>query len=171
MQGNLFILTLMAPCPTLLSGLMAIWLDLTPYLKPGSDNQLAIRVDNPPNSARWYPGGGIYRNVWLTKVSPTHIGQSGTYIISKDVSAKSATLDLVVQVETKATTSRKIDVVTNVHIFDSVTGLTGAKVTSFPKAAVSVQVGERQAVEASVKISHPRLWGPVPAQKPNLTLP
>ena len=43
-------------------------LDVTPYIKMGSDNQLSIRIDNPNYSARWYPGGGIYRNVWLTKV-------------------------------------------------------------------------------------------------------
>lgn len=36
----------------------------------GGENQLAIRLDNPPDSSRWYPGGGIYRNVWLTKTSP-----------------------------------------------------------------------------------------------------
>lgn len=143
-------------------------LDLTPYLKPGNDNQLAIRVDNPPDSARWYPGGGIYRNVWLTKVNPTHIGQSGTYIISKDVSAKSATLDLVVQVDSKTNTNQKINVVTDLHIFDSITGRTGPKVAEFPKSAVSVQGGQKQAVKASVKISRPRLWGPVPAQQPNL---
>lgn len=149
-------------------GYNSFCLDLTPYLKPGNDNQLAIRVDNPPDSARWYPGGGIYRNVWLTKVSPTHIGQSGTYIISKDVSSKSAILDLIVQVETKANASQKIDVVTDVHIFDSVTGRTGAKVAEFPKTSVTVQGGQKQDVKASVKIRNPRLWGPVPQQKPNL---
>ena len=46
----------------------ASWrVDLTPYIVPGEVNQLAIRLDNPPSSSRWYPGGGIYRNVWLTK--------------------------------------------------------------------------------------------------------
>lgn len=50
-------------------------LDLTPFLKPGEENQLAIRLDNPPNSSRWYPGGGIYRNVWLVKTNPVHVGQ------------------------------------------------------------------------------------------------
>ena len=48
--------------------------DLTPYVKAGADNVLAIRLDNPDNSSRWYPGGGIYRNVWLTKTAPVHIG-------------------------------------------------------------------------------------------------
>jgi len=41
------------------------------------ENQLAIRLDNPPSSSRWYPGGGIYRNVWLTKTNPVHVGQWG----------------------------------------------------------------------------------------------
>lgn len=35
----------------------ASWrVDLTPYIKPGAENQLAIRLDNPQKSARWYPG-------------------------------------------------------------------------------------------------------------------
>ena len=35
----------------------ASWqVDLTPYVKPGGANELAIRLDNPPNSSRWYPG-------------------------------------------------------------------------------------------------------------------
>ena len=70
-------------------------LDLTPYIKPGDDNQLAIRLDNPTNSARWYPGGGIYRNVWLTKVNPVHIAQWGTFIRSKNVSAPQLLLILL----------------------------------------------------------------------------
>jgi beta-galactosidase len=59
----------------------ASWrVDLTPYIIPGGENQLAIRLDNPPDSSRWYPGGGIYRNVWLTKTHPIHVGQWGTYL-------------------------------------------------------------------------------------------
>ena len=54
--------------------------DLTPYLKSGGDNVIAIRLDNPPDSSRWYPGGGIYRNVWLTKTNPVHVAQWGTYV-------------------------------------------------------------------------------------------
>ena len=53
-------------------------LDLTPYIVPGGENQLAIRIDNPPNSSRWYPGGGIYRNVWLTTTDLVHVGHWGT---------------------------------------------------------------------------------------------
>ena len=52
--------------------------DLTPYLKFGADNVIAIRLDNPNNSSRWYPGGGIYRNVWLVKTDPVHVTHWGT---------------------------------------------------------------------------------------------
>lgn len=40
--------------------------DLTPHLKPGASNVVAVRVDQSqqPNS-RWYAGSGIYRHVWL----------------------------------------------------------------------------------------------------------
>ena len=66
----------------------ASWrVDLTPYVVPGGENQLAIRLDNPPDSSRWYPGGGIYRNVWLTKTPPVHVGQWGTYLTTPEVSA------------------------------------------------------------------------------------
>ena len=44
--------------------------DLTPHVNFGGDNVVAIRLDNPPKSSRWYPGGGIYRNVWLSKDRP-----------------------------------------------------------------------------------------------------
>src|SRR5437773_6692521 len=43
-------------------GYASFELDLTPYIEFGGDNVLAIRLDNPPDSSRWYPGGGIYRN-------------------------------------------------------------------------------------------------------------
>lgn len=44
-------------------GYTSFRLDLTPYLKPGQRNVLAIRLDNPNDASRWYPGGefiGMY---------------------------------------------------------------------------------------------------------------
>lgn len=78
----------------------ASWrVDLTPYIKPGGVNQLAIRLDNPAHSSRWYPGGGIYRNVWLTKTSSLHVGQWGTYVTSREVTEAGANVDIVVNVD------------------------------------------------------------------------
>lgn len=58
--------------------------DLTPYLRYGADNVLAVRVDNSdqPNS-RWYSGCGIYRHVWLTKTAPVHVSHWGTQVTTE----------------------------------------------------------------------------------------
>ena len=52
---------------------------LNPALKAGK-NDIVIRLDNPEESSRWYPGGGLYRNVWLTKTNKTAVAHWGTYI-------------------------------------------------------------------------------------------
>ncbi|KAK7424477.1 hypothetical protein QQX98_000442 [Neonectria punicea] len=143
-------------------------LNLTPYLEPGDDNQLAIRLDNPTDSARWYPGGGIYRSVWLTKVESTHVAQWGTYIVTRDVSDESATIDLVVEIENSGQRSQEIEVVTKLHVFDSTTGRAGTKVAQFPSHTAVVSARGKNAVDASVIIKSPQVWGPPPTQKPNL---
>lgn len=143
-------------------------LDLTPYLKPGGDNQLAIRLDNPLNSARWYPGGGIYRNVWLTKVNPVHVAQWGTFITSRDVSASSAIVDLGVSIENKSNTDQNVEVITEVYTFDNKLSKPGKKVAAFPRSVSIVQAGQKLHIEKSVTIRNPLLWGPPPAQQPNL---
>ncbi len=143
-------------------------LDLTPYIKNGDDNQLAIRLDNPNHSSRWYPGGGIYRNMWLTKVNPLHIAQWGTFIQSKDVSAASAMVDLNVQIENKSNTDQSVEVATEVYVLNEKWEKTGNAVANFPRSVVSIQAGKKLSIDNSVSIKNPLLWGPPPTQKPNL---
>mgnify|MGYP003624078856 CR=1 FL=1 len=143
-------------------------LDLTPYLKPGDDNQLAIRLDNPVDSSRWYPGAGLYRNVWLTKVEPTHIAHWGTYITTRDISADSATVDITVQVERRSNGTEGLSIVTEIHVYDPATKQAGEKVAQFPRTPLAQSSGKTQSLNASVTLQSPRLWGPVPLQKPNM---
>ena len=143
-------------------------LDLTPYIKPGDDNQLAIRLDNPLNSSRWYPGGGIYRNVWLTKVNPVHVAQWGTFISSKNVSASSATVDIAVNIQNKTSADQSVEIVTEIYSLNDKLERAGKKVATFPNSVLSIQAGKKLKVENSVTIKNPLLWGPLPAQKPNL---
>ena len=85
-------------------------LDLTPYVKAGADNVIAIRLDNPPNSSRWYPGGGIYRNVWLVKTAPVHVAQWGTFVTTPQVSRNAATVELKVNVDNRSTNAESVTV-------------------------------------------------------------
>jgi len=143
-------------------------LNLTPYLKFGGDNQLAIRVDNPNYSARWYPGGGIYRNVWLTKMNALHVAHWGTFVTSKNVSATSATVDISVEIENKLTTDENVEVVTEIYLLQDNLQRGKKKIISFSKTVAAVLSGKKIKLENSVIINNPLLWGPPPSQKPNL---
>ena len=52
--------------------------DLTPHLKPGPNNVLAVRVDQTKRNSRWYSGAGIYRHVWLNVTGPVSRGAVGS---------------------------------------------------------------------------------------------
>ncbi|KAH6842232.1 glycoside hydrolase superfamily [Chaetomium sp. MPI-CAGE-AT-0009] len=150
-------------------GYASFRVDLTPYLEFDGDNLLAIRVDNALDNSRWYPGAGIYRNVWLVKTNPTHVGQFGTFITTSDISKNSATVKIVVDVENGGDSNQEVDVVTEIHELDSATGQPRTKtVAKFKKTAVTVPAREKKSVKSSATVTKPLLWGPPPAQKPNM---
>mgnify|MGYP000897800450 CR=1 FL=1 len=60
--------------------------DLTPLVKFGAENTIAIRLENPDKSSRWYPGAGIYRNVWLVKTAPVRVAHWGTAVTTPKIS-------------------------------------------------------------------------------------
>ncbi|KAH7346972.1 glycoside hydrolase superfamily [Pyrenochaeta sp. MPI-SDFR-AT-0127] len=142
-------------------------LDLTPFAKSG-DNHLAIRVDNALESSRWYPGAGIYRNVWLVVVDPVHVAQYGTYITSRSVSAQEATVDLAIEIENNGNSSKQVEVNTKIYELDPASRkASGDAIATLPAARVSATGRGKQAVNGSVTIANPKLWGPPPTQKPN----
>lgn len=143
-------------------------LDLTPYLNIGGENQLAIRIDNPNHSSRWYTGGGLYRNVWLTKLSPVHVAQWGSFVRTKHVTAAAATVALSVEVQNDAETPQHLEVVTEIYAATKKQGRTGRALAKFPTAAITLRAGEKSIVEKAVIVPKPRLWGPLPQQQPNL---
>lgn len=86
--------------------------DLTPYLKWGERNVLAVKVDNStqPNS-RWYSGSGIYRNVWLTVVEPVHVGHWGTFVTTPEVTDEKAVMEVRTMVKNDGQAGRRVGVV------------------------------------------------------------
>ncbi|HEY8993749.1 MAG TPA: sugar-binding domain-containing protein, partial [Lacunisphaera sp.] len=96
-------------------GYSSYQLDLTPYVKPGEKNVLAIRLDNPTESSRWYPGGGIYRNVWLTKTGPVHVAKWGSFVTTPRITADAAHVS--VQVFTDNDTAAAASVSLNTELF------------------------------------------------------
>lgn len=141
--------------------------DLTPHVVPGGVNQLAIRLDNPPASARWYPGGGLYRHVWLTKVAPVHVDQWGTFVTTPEVSAAAATVSLEVTLANRSGGPATVTVATDVYALDATGARTGDVVARFAPAELAFGAGERASTRGTIQLASPRLWGPPPTQTPH----
>lgn len=148
-------------------GYASFRIDLTPYIIPGGENQLAIRLDNPPSSSRWYSGSGLYRNVWLTKTNSIQVGQWGTYIRTKDILEESAIIDLTVDVLNKGKEEQKVEVVTAAYLLDAKGQRASSAAVTFDKIRQSIAAGEEVAIHASQAIQNPELWGPAPEQIPH----
>lgn len=142
--------------------------DLTPYLKPGADNQLAIRVDNPNYSARWYPGAGIYRNVWLTKTNKVHMAYQGTFIRCSNISARKADVDIQLKVENSGKFNAQIETETAIYFLNADGQKSGKPVVTSKRLTATVVSDSIVAIQSALQIQQPQLWGPVPQQKPNL---
>lgn len=146
----------------------ASWrLDLTSYVIAGGKNLLAIRLDNPPDSSRWYPGGGLYRNVWLTMTSPVHVAHWGTYITTPEVSADHAVVRFEVTVDNDSNDDVTVNCVTDIYVLDGNGDITGGVVARIGPLPVSPAAGGSARITGSTTLKNPRLWGPPPNQTPD----
>ncbi len=132
-------------------------LDLTPYIKFGAENVIAIRLDNPPDSSRWYPGGGIYRNVWLVKTEPVHAEHWGTYVTTPEVSPSAATVNIRVNVDNDADSDAIVTVKNEICELKA-NGSKGKSVASITTAGVKVAAHKAQSTESQIVFKNPRLW-------------
>ena len=127
--------------------------DITPYLKAGQKNLVAVMASNLPLSTRWYPGAGIYRHVWLEKTGPVHLTQWPTYVTTHDISQHSA----LVKVQT--TVANTGDQPAEITVLQQVEGAAAAPST------ITVAPGTEGVVEQDLCLASPRLWS---CENPNL---
>jgi beta-galactosidase len=133
--------------------------DLTPFLKPGTDNVIAIRLDNPRESSRWYPGGGLYRNVWLLQTAPVAVAQWGVFVTTPVVSRDTATVDVNVTLDNRSATLADAQVAVRVFAADAAGRPTGEPVAGSAAQSVRLQPGRQGNLAHTVTVAAPRLWG------------
>ncbi|HTK37019.1 MAG TPA: beta-galactosidase GalB [Pyrinomonadaceae bacterium] len=139
-------------------GYSSFRLDLTPYIKYGSENVIAIRLDNPPESSRWYPGSGIYRNVWLVKTAPVHIAHWGTYITTPEVTKGSARVNVKTTLENDASSAADLKITASVFATASDGQKIGKAITSSAPLAVDLTSHTSKSTELDLVLKNPRLW-------------
>jgi len=125
--------------------------DITKYLKPGQKNVLAVQVANEDSSSRWYPGSGIYRNVWLTTRNPVHIAHWGTFVTTPDIQKDVASTQVETWVENS--TDQQESIVLETIIMDA----NGNTVTQV-RAEGQIDAQKSEKFKQTLKVSNPQLW-------------
>jgi beta-galactosidase len=135
-------------------GYSSFRLDLTPYLKFGGDNLLAVRLDNPPKSSRWYPGGGIYRNVWLVKTAPVHVAHWGVTVTTPEVSRSNAVIEVRTTVDNQSSSAANVTVRQEIYRSSAPTKI----VASAEQSGLTVTGGANTNSLIRLNIPSPALW-------------
>ncbi|WP_396600649.1 glycoside hydrolase family 2 protein [Algibacter sp. R77976] len=154
------------------TGFIPFGFDLTPYLKFGEDNVLAVKVNNDRGDhfrdnfplvwhhEHWHPNhGGIYRNVFLHVMEPLHITlplydnleTTGTYVYAENITAENA--DVTINAEVQNEYPEAKNVVYEAKIVDN-----DGKVVSTTSSEKSIEAGEKYTFSATTSVSNPNRW-------------
>ncbi len=134
------------------NGYISFRYDLTPYIKVGERNVIAVRVDNSkqPNS-RWYSGSGIYRNVRLVTTNALHVDLWGTYVTTPTVTKDNAEIKIETNIKNSSDVSRTFE------LYSILIDKDGKEIAGINNSE-SVGIGENISMDQSLKVSNPILW-------------
>ncbi len=134
-------------------GYASYYFNLTPHLRFGTEpNVLAVRLRPEPNASRWYPGAGIYRNVWLDVTNPVHVAEWGTYVTTPEVSGQNATVSVRAEVRNQG------DQEAQVVIRNSVLDQSGKVVAKTSSNKTGISADATRTIPATLKVLSPHRW-------------
>ena len=135
------------------SGYTSFHYDISDLLNFGGTNLVAVRLDASKFEGWWYEGAGLYRHVWLLKVSPVHVIPWGVFVHAQPA-ADGQEWDVTVETELANQADQACDCTIVSTILDA-----GGSVVAAVQSEQTLASGDRpQAVKQSVQIAPPHLW-------------
>lgn len=134
------------------NGFVSFRYDMTPYLRFGGSNVIAVRVNHSEFAdSRWYTGSGIYRNAYLEILPRLHISHWGVVVSPEAVSARQAMLHIQVALHNETTTARKI-------ALENVIRDTAGAIVARSSVTRTIRAGGRDTVSGRLRVAHPARW-------------
>lgn len=131
-------------------GYNSFYCDVTSLVnEDGKNNTLAVRLENRPQSSRWYPGAGLYRNVHVVTTEKIHVPVWGTQITTPYVKDEYASVCLRTTILNAGKT--ELTVVTDIMDAD------GQVVSTKTNKGV---INHGQPFTQNFIIERPKLWSP-----------
>lgn len=132
--------------------------DLTPFLKPGPENVIAIRLANPRESSRWYPGSGLYRNVWLTQTSEVAVAPWGVFVTTPVVTPAAAQVSVAVTVHNASAARAEAQVRVRLFAADAAGRPAGDAIAESAAVPLVVPAGRTAHAAPVLTLVAPWLW-------------
>jgi len=130
-------------------GYVGFQYELTPHLKPGQRNTVAVRANVEQPCSRWFTGAGIYRHVWLNITGPTHVANSGVHISTPKVGKDSA--EVMAEIELSSQASGQV--LARFTILDP-----AGRAVASAESTQEVIAGETKSLAQSLKLARPEIW-------------
>lgn len=131
-------------------GYNSFYCDVTSLVnEDGKNNTLAVRLKNRPQSSRWYPGAGLYRNVHVVTTEKIHVPVWGTQITTPYVKDEYASVCL----RTTILNAEKTELTVVTDIMDA----DGQVVSTKTNKGV---INHGQPFTQNFIVERPKLWSP-----------
>lgn len=144
-------------------GYSAFTIEISKLLKWGEDNEVLLKVNNssrpdvvPINHTLFGVYGGIYRPVHLiitekVNIAVTDYASPGIYISQKNVTNKSADVNVEIKIENKNREAKLVQLLTSIYDMDG-------KLKLKKETAINVLPQGRQFYNQDFTITNPHLW-------------
>ena len=133
------------------SGYSSFSYDITDYINYDGNNVIAVRVDATMEEGWFYEGAGIYRHVWLSKLSPLHVMKDCTFVTT------------LLKGNNAIITTRTTVINESVHnsefnIEESVIDQDGNTIASSSGKELSLNANKKNEFFNKLEIANPKLW-------------
>ncbi|MDP4281924.1 MAG: glycoside hydrolase family 2 TIM barrel-domain containing protein, partial [Bacteroidota bacterium] len=132
-------------------GYSSFYVDITPYLKPGRDNVIAVHADTRNHESRWYPGAGIYRKIQMIVMNPVHINIWGTWVSTPVIKSGYARIRIISSVNNQSSSGK------DVRIENIIYAPNGMEIARTSGRSV-LQALQSRDIETTAIISNPEKW-------------
>jgi beta-galactosidase len=139
-------------------GYTSFRLDLTPYIIIGKENIIAVRLDTKNWDSRWYPGAGLYRNVWLVKTSQLHIANNGVFCSTPEIKKERGMLSVEAEVESHINDPLPVTIKALVYKLNDKFELSSAPVAESAVVTATIPAMEGHDFRFDIPVKDPVLW-------------
>jgi beta-galactosidase len=139
-------------------GYTSFRLDLTPFIIPGKENIIAVRLDTKNWDSRWYPGAGLYRNVWLVKTSQVHVAHNGVFCSTPEIKKERGMLSVEAEVENHLNEPVPVTVRVQVYKLNNRFLAEETAVAESVTTTALVTTGNSHNFRLDIPVKNPVLW-------------